>query len=55
VGEPAQGCSAAALMSAISDALDGHLFNRAPVTADMIVNHLAQNDYNTGELKTNTF
>lgn len=56
VGEPAQGCSAAALASAISDALGGHLFNRAPISADMIVNHVAQLDqYNTGELKTNTF
>ena len=55
VGEPAQGCAVAALMSAISDALDGHLFNRTPVTPDMIVNHIAQNGYNTGDLKTNTF
>ncbi len=55
IGEPAQGCGAAALMSAISDALDGHLFNRTPVTPDMIVNHVAQNGFNTGELKTNTF
>ncbi len=55
VGEPAQGCAAAAIMSAISDALGGHLFNRAPVTPDMIVNHVAQNDFNTGDLKTNTF
>jgi len=45
----------AALMSAITDALDGHLFNRTPVTPDMIVNHIAQNGYNTGDLKTNTF
>ncbi|MDH7944514.1 molybdopterin-dependent oxidoreductase [Pseudohongiella sp. SYSU M77423] len=57
VGEPAQGCAAAALASAITDALGGqHLFNRAPITPDMIVNHVAQLDqYNTGELKTNTF
>jgi xanthine dehydrogenase molybdenum-binding subunit len=55
IGEPAQGCAVAALMSAISDALDGHLFNRTPVTADMIVNHIAQNGHNTGNLKTNTF
>jgi xanthine dehydrogenase molybdenum-binding subunit len=55
IGEPAQGCAVAALMSAISDALDGHLFNRTPVTADMIVNHVAQNGHNTGNLKTNTF
>lgn len=56
VGEPSQGSSCAALASAISDALGGHQFNRAPVTADMIVNHVAQLDhYNTGNLKTNTF
>ena len=57
VGEPDQGCSAASLASAITDALGGqHLFNRAPITPDMIVNHVAQLDqYNTGELKTNTF
>lgn len=55
IGEPAQGCAVAALMSAFSDALDGHLFNRTPVTADMIVNHIAQNGHNTGNLKTNTF
>lgn len=55
LGEPAQGCSVAALMSAISDALDGHLFNRTPVTADMIINHVAMNDHITGDLKTNTF
>ncbi len=55
IGEPAQGCGAAALASAISDALDGHQFNRAPITSDMIVNHVAQNNYNTASLKTNTF
>jgi xanthine dehydrogenase molybdenum-binding subunit len=56
VGEPSQGCAAAALSSAISDALGGHLFNRAPVTPDMIINHVAQLDhFNTGDLKTNTF
>jgi xanthine dehydrogenase molybdenum-binding subunit len=56
VGEPSQGCACAALASAISDALGGHQFNRAPITADMIVNHVAGLDhYNTGDLKTNTF
>jgi xanthine dehydrogenase molybdenum-binding subunit len=56
VGEPSQGCAAAALTSAISDALGGHLFNRTPVTADMIVNHVTRNDgFITGNLKTNTF
>jgi len=55
IGEPTQGASAAALASAISDALDGHLFNSAPTTTDMIVNHLAGNTYSAKSLKTNTF
>jgi CO/xanthine dehydrogenase Mo-binding subunit len=41
IGEPAMGAVAAALASAISDSLEGHLFNAAPVTADMIINHVA--------------
>src|SRR5262245_63252906 len=40
VGEPVQGSGAAAVTSAISDALGGHLFNRTPVSLDMILNHL---------------
>ncbi|MFM1895504.1 MAG: hypothetical protein RLZZ385_578 [Pseudomonadota bacterium] len=55
IGEPTQGAAAAALASAISDALDGYLFNSQPITADMIVNHLAGNTYSTKSLKTNTF
>ena len=55
IGEPTQGASAAALASAISDALDGHTFNTAPTTTDMIINHLAGNTYSTKSLKTNTF
>ena len=38
IGEPVQGCGAAALLCAISDALDGHYFNRTPVTPDLILN-----------------
>lgn len=38
VGEPIQGCAAAALVCAISNAMGGHLFNRVPVTTDMIIN-----------------
>src|SRR5690606_20106931 len=38
IGEPVQGCAAAALLCAISDALGGHTFNRTPVVPDMIVN-----------------
>jgi xanthine dehydrogenase molybdenum-binding subunit len=55
IGEPTQGASAAALASAISDALDGHVFNTAPTTTDMIINHLAGNTYSSKSLKTNTF
>ncbi len=55
IGEPTQGAMAAALASAISDALEGHLFNSAPTTTDMIIDHLAGNDYSTKSLKTNTF
>jgi xanthine dehydrogenase molybdenum-binding subunit len=40
VGEPVQGSGAAAITSAIADALGGHLFNRTPVSLDMILNHL---------------
>ena len=55
IGEPSMGCAAAALVSAISDALDGHIFNRAPITPDMIINHVAQNGYGPQSLKLNTF
>ena len=55
IGEPTQGAAAAALASAITDALDGHMFNTAPTTTDMIINHLAGNTYSTKSLKTNTF
>jgi len=41
VGEPPFGAAASALLCAISDALGGHVFNRTPVTADQIVNHLS--------------
>ena len=40
IGEPAMGCAAAALLSAISDAT-GTYFNRTPVDPDMIINALA--------------
>ena len=41
VGEPPQGSGAAAITTAISDAMGGHLFNRTPVSADMILNALS--------------
>ncbi|MDP1932321.1 MAG: xanthine dehydrogenase family protein molybdopterin-binding subunit [Gammaproteobacteria bacterium] len=55
IGEPAQGCAVAAVTSAIADALGGHLFNRVPVTPDMVIDYVAGNTYNNKSLKTNTF
>lgn len=54
IGEPIQGCAAAALLCAISDALDGHLFNRVPITADMIVNAASERPQSHKPLQTNT-
>ncbi|HSR71410.1 MAG TPA: xanthine dehydrogenase family protein molybdopterin-binding subunit [Kiloniellales bacterium] len=54
VGEPLQGCAGAALLCAISDALGGHYFNRAPVVPDMIVNALAGRPQSHGPLAVNT-
>jgi xanthine dehydrogenase molybdenum-binding subunit len=54
VGEPIQGCAAAALVCAISNAMDGHLFNRVPVTADMIINVAKGNVTAAQTLMTNT-
>lgn len=55
IGEPAMGCSVAAITSAISDALDGHMFGRTPVSPDMIVNHVAGRDQSFKPLQTNNF
>jgi len=55
IGEPAMGCSVAALTSAISDALDGHNFGRTPVSADMIVNHVTGREQSFLPLQTNNF
>lgn len=41
IGEPSMGSVSAALNAAITDALGGHLFDAAPVTTDMIINHIA--------------
>jgi len=54
IGEPIQGCAAAALLCAISNALGGHYFNRSPVTADMIVNAAAGKPQSQQPLQTNT-
>jgi xanthine dehydrogenase molybdenum-binding subunit len=54
VGEPVQGSGAAAITSAISDALGGHLFNRTPVSLDMILNHLNKRPQAHKPLQINT-
>jgi len=54
IGEPLQGCAAAALLCAISDALGGHYFNRVPVTADMIINAASGRPQSHKPLQTNT-
>jgi CO/xanthine dehydrogenase Mo-binding subunit len=54
IGEPVMGAGAAALLSAISDALGGHYFNRVPVTRDMIVNALAGRPQSHAPLQVNT-
>ena len=53
VGEPVQGAGSSAWLSAVSDALGGHLFNRVPVVADMIVNALADRPQSHAPLQTN--
>ena len=54
VGEPLMGCSGAALLCAISDALGGHYFNRIPVVPDMIVNAVARQAPSHRPLQVNT-
>ncbi len=55
IGEPAMGCATAAVMCALSDALGGHLFNRTPVTPDVILNHIAEQRQSFDLLSINTF
>ncbi|NNJ64538.1 MAG: molybdopterin-dependent oxidoreductase, partial [Xanthomonadales bacterium] len=55
VGEPAMGSATAAVMCAISDALGGHLFNRTPITPDVVLNHVSGNGQSFGPLAINTF
>jgi CO/xanthine dehydrogenase Mo-binding subunit len=54
IGEPPAGVGVSAVMSAISDALNGHLFNRVPVVPDMIVNHVAGRAQSYKPLQTHT-
>ena len=55
IGEPLMGCASAALISAISDALGGHVFNRTPVATDMIINAANGTAPSHKPLQTNTF
>ena len=55
VGEPPLGAGAAALLCAISEALGGHVFNRTPVSPDMIVNFTAGRAQSHKPLQVNTF
>jgi CO/xanthine dehydrogenase Mo-binding subunit len=54
VGEPVQGSGAAAVTSAISDALGGQVFNRTPVSLDMILNFLSKRPQAHKPLQINT-
>jgi xanthine dehydrogenase molybdenum-binding subunit len=54
IGEPLQGCAAAALVNAIADAMGGHYFNRTPVVPDMIVNAIAKRPQSHKVLAANT-
>jgi xanthine dehydrogenase molybdenum-binding subunit len=53
IGEPLLGCAGAAVLCAISEAVGGHLFNRVPITPDMILNHLAGRPQSHGPLQVN--
>ena len=53
IGEPLLGCAGSALLCAISDAVGGHVFNRTPVVADMILNHLSGRAPSHRPLQTN--
>jgi len=55
IGEPSQGSVSAALTAAISDALDGHIFGAAPITTDMIINHIAGTREDAVALAQNNF
>ena len=54
IGEPTMGAGASALLSAISDALGGHLFNHTPVMPDTIMNALAKRPQSYKPLQVNT-
>jgi hypothetical protein len=49
------GSAASALVSAISDAMGGHYFNRTPIVTDMIVNALSGQEQSHKPLQVATF
>lgn len=53
VGEPAQGCSAAAFCSAVADALGGKLLNRTPIVPDLVINAAAGRPQSSKPLSIN--
>jgi CO/xanthine dehydrogenase Mo-binding subunit len=55
MGEPVMGCAASALISAISDAMGGHYFNRTPISSDMIINALNDRQQSHRPLQVYTF
>jgi CO/xanthine dehydrogenase Mo-binding subunit len=55
MGEPVMGCAASAMVSAISDALGGHYFNRTPIVTDMIVNALVGQEQSHKPLQVATY
>lgn len=54
IGEPIEGAAASAVITAISDALGGHYFQRTPVVRDMIVNVLNKRQQSYRPLQANT-
>jgi CO/xanthine dehydrogenase Mo-binding subunit len=54
IGEPVEGCAAAAYLSAVADALGGHYFNRTPIVRDYIVNVLAKRPQSYKPLEVST-
>jgi CO/xanthine dehydrogenase Mo-binding subunit len=54
IGEPPLGSAASALACAISDALGGHMFNRIPISSDMIVNAASGRAQSHKPLQVNT-
>ena len=54
IGEPPLGAAASAVISAISDALGGHVFNRTPVKTDMVLNVAMKQPAAHSPLQVNT-